>query len=99
MPTPFMPNISPARIPEKLIPFVIGTHAGRIEIHQNAIEVYLDGYGVQPAVPNYGAVVEIESYQSEANVMIRKDINVEETELQSLEGAREGLRLPDPDGD
>lgn len=63
-----------------------------MEIDDDAIRIFVDGYGCRGIDPNFGSVVEVEVYNDELHSLVRPDIADENTRLISLEGAKEANR-------
>jgi len=66
-----------------------------VEAGSDGIYIYPEGYGEKGAVEGYGSPVFLEVYDGDLRVIVSPDINDEEPQAISLEGAREDKRKDD----
>jgi len=65
---------------------------GRIEIGDQGIDIYIDGYGLREMEPGHGSVIYLEKYNGKANVTVWPDITDGDGTTIDLETAKEDLR-------
>lgn len=71
----------------------------KVEIDDNGIWIFADGYGEAGAAEGFGNPAFVEFYEGELRLLYSPDINVETPEAISLEGARESCRKEDANED
>ena len=65
---------------------------GRIEIGDQGVDIFIDGYGLREMEPGGGGVIYLEKYNGRASVTIWPDITDGDGTTINLEKAKEDLR-------